>query len=143
MTSGGKAIRASFSDTSASPFAPLRALNPGERHDIADEVASISAALGDFPESAIVHLRILDEQQTHDWELCSGPAPASEQVPPVPDVRLVIRRDTLRSILNGSLAPFDALFDGKVGVGGDTTLAKRLVEHLSDPSVPYVPPCQG
>ena len=43
----------------------------------------------------------------------------------------------------GEAHPFEAFITGRLLVGGDTELAKRLVRHLSDPSVPYVSPCSG
>ena len=49
--------------------------------------------------------------------------------------------DTWLQIAQGKLNPFDAFISGKLRVGGDVELAKRLVQHLSDPSVPYVSPC--
>jgi putative sterol carrier protein len=42
---------------------------------------------------------------------------------------------------HGRLSPFDALLSGKLRIGGDTALAKRVAQHLSDPSVPFVGLC--
>lgn len=143
MTGGGKPIRSSFGDSGNSPFAPLRPLIGIDQQDIPAGIASVSSALDQFPAPATVHLQILDGSRALNWDVRSGPTQAREYAPPDADIRLVMRRDTWMRIAQGSLAPFDALFEGKVAVGGDTELAKRLVEHLSDPAVPYVPPCQG
>lgn len=139
---GGKAIRPAFSDT-ASPFAPLLPLLALQQDDIAAGVSRVSTALDSFAVPASVHLRILDGADVQDWDVRSGPAAAVARAPEHADVRLVMQRDTWLRIVRGTLAPFDALFEGKVGVGGDTELAKQLVEHLSDPAVPFVPPCKG
>ena len=53
----------------------------------------------------------------------------------------MLRKDTWAQIAGGRLSPYDALFSGKLRIGGDVELAKQLVQHLSDPSVPYVSPC--
>ena len=39
------------------------------------------------------------------------------------------------------LAPYDALYAGKVRVGGDFEAAKAITRYLSDPALPYVSPC--
>jgi putative sterol carrier protein len=54
---------------------------------------------------------------------------------------VVVRHETWRQIAQGKLSPFEAFITGRLLVGGDIELAKRLVQHLSDPSVPYVSPC--
>jgi putative sterol carrier protein len=54
---------------------------------------------------------------------------------------VVGRHETWLQIAQGKLSPFEAFITGRLLVGGDTELAKRLVQHLSDPSVPYVSPC--
>jgi len=143
MTDGGKVIRPSFSEPGSSPFAPLRALARSGQQEPAEGVDALSSALGDFAAPATVHLQILDKDGVRNWTVRSGPDAAEEAVPDNPDVRLVMRRETWMRIADGSLAPFQALFDGKVAVGGDTEIARRLVEHLSDPSVPFVAPCLG
>jgi putative sterol carrier protein len=58
-----------------------------------------------------------------------------------PDVIVVLSRDTWLEIAQGRLAPYEALVAGRLRVGGDVGLAKRVTQHLSDPSVPYVEPC--
>ena len=143
MTSGGKTIRPGFGESGSSPFAPLMVLAQLDQQDPARGINAISSALDDFDTPATVHLQILDEGGARDWSIRSGPALPEQCAPANADVRLVMRRDTWLRIVQGSLPPFEALFQGKVAVGGDTELAKRLVEHLSDPSVPFVPPCQG
>jgi hypothetical protein len=45
------------------------------------------------------------------------------------------------AIAQGQLSPFDALFTGRLRFGGDGELGKRVARELSDPSLPFVPPC--
>lgn len=139
---GGKPIRPAFGDA-ASPFAPLQPLLDPQQNDVAAGISRVSMALDGFIEPASVHLRILGGTEVQNWDIRSGPAVPVARAPDAADVRLVMQRDTWLRIVQGTLSPFDALFEGKVAVGGDTSLAKRLVEHLSDPAVPFVPPCQG
>src|SRR5215472_16025172 len=57
------------------------------------------------------------------------------------DVHVVTQAETLTQIATGQLAPYDALFGGKLRVGGNLEMAKSITQHLSDPAVPYFPPC--
>jgi putative sterol carrier protein len=54
---------------------------------------------------------------------------------------VVMRPETWMQIAQGRMAPYDALFGGRLRVGGDLEKAKSIIQHLSDPAVPYVPPC--
>jgi putative sterol carrier protein len=58
-----------------------------------------------------------------------------------PNVIVVLSPETWTAIAEGRLAPYDALFQGRMRVGGDVELAKRVTQHLSDPAYPYVAPC--
>ena len=57
------------------------------------------------------------------------------------DVVVVMRPETWTQIAQGQLAPYEALYTGKLRVGGDFELAKAIVKHLTDPATPYVAPC--
>jgi putative sterol carrier protein len=52
-----------------------------------------------------------------------------------------MRPETWMQIAQGQLAPYDALYAGRLRVGGDLEAAKELTQHLTDPASPYVQPC--
>ena len=52
-----------------------------------------------------------------------------------------MRPETWAQIAQGQLSPYEALYSGKLRVGGDLEMAKMIVKHLTDPSAPYVAPC--
>ena len=114
-----------------------------EENDLAEGMHKLSAALSRLDKQLSLHIEVLDGPSVHSWEIASGrgKAAAREGAPKRADVTVVLRRDTWLRIAQGSLNPFDAFASGKLLVGGDTEIAKRLVEYLSDPRVPYVSPC--
>jgi putative sterol carrier protein len=83
------------------------------------------------------------EEGVEHWSIEGGTGKpvAQRRAPKKPDIRLVLRRATWLAIAQGRLSPFDALFAGRMRFGGDSELGKRVARHLSDPSVPFVPPC--
>lgn len=141
MTEGGKKHRET--GPAPSPFAPLMPLIAPDESDLAEGMHKLSAALSRLDEELSLHVEVLDGASVHRWEIASGrgKAAAREGAPERPDVKVVLRRETWLRIAQGSLNPFDAFASGKLLLGGDTEIAKRLVEHLSDPRVPYVSPC--
>lgn len=141
MTEGGKKHRETGPAPSA--FAPLTPLIGPDETDLAEGMHKLSVALSRLDKELSLHVEVLDGSSVHRWEIAfgRGKAAAREGAPPRADVKVVLRRETWQRIAEGSLNPFDAFLTGKVLVGGDTEIAKRLVEHLSDPRVPYVSPC--
>ena len=142
MTQGGKPIRATLPPKS-SPFAPLKSLVSGRGRDVEASLSKLSQSLGSFDQPLRIHVQLIDGDKCEDWEVAAGSKKASAKraKPKTSDVRVVLRKDTWAQIAGGRLSPYDALFSGKLRIGGDVELAKRLVQHLSDPSVPYVSPC--
>ena|SRR6516225_7841881 len=142
MTQGGKPIRATL-PPKPSPFAPLKSLVTGRGRDVETSLSKLSQSLGHFDKPARIHVQLIDGNRCEDWEVAAGSKKASARKakPKTSDVRVVLRKDTWTQIASGRLSPYDALFSGKLRIGGDVELAKRLVQHLSDPSVPYVSPC--
>jgi len=145
MTEGTKPRRASRAETPApSAFAPLRPLLRSGNTDLSKSVDKLSAELSDFGSRVRLDVNVLEGSNTHAWEVACGqnraPARRTERRRK-PDVRVVMRQDAWLQIAQGQLHPFDAFLSGRLQVGGNIELAKRLVEHLSDPSVPYVSPC--
>jgi putative sterol carrier protein len=142
MTQGGKPIRETLRPKT-SPFAPLKSLVSGRGRDVAASLSKLSQFLGSFEKPLRIHIQLIDGDATEDWEVAAGSKKGSARrlKPKSSDVRVVLRKDTWLQIAGGRLSPFDALFNGKLRIGGDVALAKRVVRHLSDPSVPFVSPC--
>jgi len=146
MTQGGKIPRDSTALAAASPFARLQPLVSEPGPDVEASLTQLAQALASYEAPARIHLRLLDDDNSETidhWDVEAGTpkATARRSQPKAPDVVVVVRRDTWMQIAQGRLSPFDALFAGKLRVGGDVELAKRLTRHLSDPSMPYVSPC--
>ncbi|HWM29552.1 MAG TPA: SCP2 sterol-binding domain-containing protein [Woeseiaceae bacterium] len=146
MTQGGKPHRASMVDAPVpSTFAALRPFLKSGDTDLTKSVEKLSTELADFDSRVNLNVKVLEGSNTHAWELACGPSGSATRRRAgrsrKPDVRLVVRHDAWLQIAQGKLNPFDAFLSGKLLVGGDIGIAKRLVEHLSDPNVPYVSPC--
>jgi alkyl sulfatase BDS1-like metallo-beta-lactamase superfamily hydrolase len=143
MTEGGKRIRGAVGDVRSSSFAPLKALLQPHEQDTAEGVRRLATALQGLGAPARLHLRVLDGETVEHWEVEGGtlPAAARQQAPKNADMTLILRRDTWLRMAHGRLSPFDALLSGRMRLGGDTALAKSIVKHLSDPTVPFVGLC--
>ena len=142
MTQGGKPIRATL-PPKTSPFAPLKPLASGRGRDVEASLSKLSQSLVSFAKPLRIHVQLIDGDECEDWEVAAGSKKGSARraKPKTADVRVVLRKDTWMLIVGGRLSPYDALFNGKLRIGGDVEQAKQLVQHLSDPSVPYVSPC--
>jgi len=132
------------SDTSPLPLAPLRAL--ATHHDeAATSVDRLAKALGGFKKPVRVHLQLVSGEggeTVEHWDVVGGKvAKAKKGEPKDADVIVVMRPETWAQIARGQLAPYEALYTGRLRVGGDFALAKIIVKHLSDPATPYVAPC--
>jgi hypothetical protein len=145
---GGRTARGDNAPGPASSFAPLKPLLASHEHDVGESLTRMATALGSLKSPVKLHLRFVDDETVEHWEVEAGrrssgarrqgarPTKASAA-----DVVIAVRQETWLLIAQGALRPFDALYAGKLRVGGNIELAKRIAEHLSDPSVPYVPPC--
>ena len=136
------------SDAAAPPiaFARLRPLVKGQKVDVAGSLTGLSQALRNYGSPLRIHVHLgegADGEKVDHWEVEGGSAKATARngKPKKADVHVVMRPETWLQIAQGRLAPYDALFGGKLRVGGDLELAKRITQHLSDPAAPYVPPC--
>ena len=146
MTQGGKAMREGMPHVAASPFARLTPLVSEQGQDVAASLTKLAQALAGYAAPARINLRLLDNDNLErvdywDVEVGSPTAKARQGEPKSADVVVVLRQDTWLQIAQGRISPFDALFAGKLRVGGDLELAKEITKHLSDPSVPFVSPC--
>ena len=93
-----------------------------------------------------LHIRLVsgaDGETVEHWEVQGGSkgAKAKKGEPKKADVLVVMRPETWAQIAQGQLAPYEALYTGRMRVGGDFEKAKAIVKHLTDPSAPYVAPC--
>jgi hypothetical protein len=146
MTLGGKIRRENTLEAAASPFGRLAPLVADDGQDAATSLTKLAEALAGFGTPARIHLRLLDnddlEKIDHwDVEVGSPKGTARRGEPKAADVVVVLRHDTWLQIAQGRLSPFDALFAGKLRVGGNVELAKQITRHLTDPSMRYVSPC--
>lgn len=139
---GGKKAREGL----ATPvqFARLRPLVTGAKPDLAASLKSLSQALGDYGSRVRIHIHFMESGEKVDhWEVEGGSAKGKVRHgrPEAADVHVVMRPETWAQIANGQLAPYEALFSGKLRVGGKLETAKSITQHLSDPAAPYIAPC--
>jgi hypothetical protein len=139
---GGKSAR------EVGPLSPFARLKPlaGERDDPAKGLEKLAQALSDYGSPVRLHVRLItgkDGESVEHWEVQGGSknAKAQRKEPKDADVILVMRPETWTQIAQGQLAPYEALYAGKLRVGGDLEAAKAITRHLSDPASPYVAPC--
>jgi len=103
-------------------------------------------ALSDYRSPVRLHVRLVtgdDGETVEHWEVQGGAktAKAQQKEPKQADVVLVMRPETWMQIALGRLAPYEALYAGKLRVGGDMEAAKAITRHLSDPASTYRSPC--
>lgn len=141
---GGKPSRPEPASDVVPRFACLRPLLEGEARDIAQSFRNMAEALRTCEEPCRVQVRLVDGDETVEtWEIGAGAraSAARGQEAAEADVHVVVSSDTWVEIAQGRLAPFEALFSGRLRVGGNFELAKRLARHLTDPAATFVPLC--
>jgi putative sterol carrier protein len=126
-------------------FASLRPLVTADKTDVETSLKSASQALKNYGAKMRIHVHLIsgaDDKVDH-WTVEGGAADATvrQGKPESADVHIVMRPAILTLILTGQLAPYAALFGGKLRVGGNLEMAKGITKHLSDPAEPYYPPC--
>lgn len=115
--------------------------------DAAKALAALSQALGDYQAPVRLHVRLVsgDEGETVEhWDVQGGAkaaAKAERKQPEAADVFVAMRPQTCLQIAQGRLAPYEALYAGKLRVGGNLATAKAITRHLTDPSATYRSPC--
>jgi putative sterol carrier protein len=135
---GGKLRR---DDVGIFSFAPLRTL-ARPQDDAAKSINQLSKALSGFGKPVRLHIGLVsgtDGERVQHWDVKSGKVKKGK--PKEADVVVVMRPETWADIAQGQLAPYEALYSGRLRVGGDFEMAKAIVKHLTDPSAPYVAPC--
>jgi putative sterol carrier protein len=126
-------------------FARLRTL-ARPQDDAVKSINQLSKALSGLDKPVRLHIGLVsgpDGGRVQHWEVQGGSkkAKATKAKPKKADVVVVMRPETWTQIAQGLLAPYEALYTGKLRVGGDFEMAKAIVKHLTDPSAPYVAPC--
>src|ERR1051325_4097934 len=139
---GGKLRR---EDERALPFARLRTL-ARPQDDAAKSIDELTKALSGLRKRVRLHIRLVsgtDGETVEDWDVQGGSksGKVKKGEPKKADVMVAMRPETWAQIAQGQLAPYEALYSGRLRVGGDFELAKAIVKHLTDPSAAYVAPC--
>jgi putative sterol carrier protein len=136
---GAKSSREEQGDRPATRFAPLTPIVEegvseldATIRGLAEAMSGMSVVMSGEEPSPRIQLRLVEGDETVETLATADGEP---------DVIVVLSRDTWLEIARGRLAPYEALVAGRLRVGGDVGLAKRVTQHLSDPSVPYVEPC--
>ncbi len=127
------------------PFARLRGF-ARQQDDAAKSLEQLSKALSGLGTAVHMHIQLVsgaDGETVEHWEVHGGSkaAKAKNAEPKEADVVVVMRPETWAQIAQGQLAPYEALYSGKLRVGGDFEKAKAIVKHLTDPAAPYQAPC--
>jgi putative sterol carrier protein len=122
-------------------FACLTPFLDGQEQQLGKSCENLARVLDEGETACHIHVRLVEGDDTvGSWDLRQGTATASVSADEA-DVVVVVAQESWIEIAQGRLAPFDAMYSGKLRVGGDLELAKRVTQQLSDPSVPFVAPC--
>jgi hypothetical protein len=142
MTWQGGKLRPEMSESL--PFAQLRPL-AGPEDDPATSLRQLANAIGGLDKPVRLHIQLVsgaDGEIVEHWDVKGGKdGKANKREPKSADVVAVMRPETWAQIAQGQLAPYQALYSGKLRIGGDFETAKAIVKHLTDPTTPYTAPC--
>ncbi|HUD65848.1 MAG TPA: SCP2 sterol-binding domain-containing protein [Candidatus Sulfotelmatobacter sp.] len=139
---GGKLRRV---ESGGLTFARLRRLG-GQQDDVAKSLEQLAKALSGLGTLVRMHIQLVSGtagETVEHWEVHGGSkaGKAKKGKPKDADVVVVMRRETWEQIAQGQVAPYEALYLGRLRVGGDFEKGKAIVKHLTDPATPYVAPC--
>jgi putative sterol carrier protein len=126
-------------------FARLRSV-AGPQDDAAKSLEQLSKALSGFAKPVRLHIRLVSGAEggiVEDWMVQGGAkdAKAKQGRPKDADVTVVMRPETWAAIAQGRLAPYEALYAGRLRVGGNFETAKAIVKYMTDPATIYLAPC--
>jgi putative sterol carrier protein len=132
-------------DDGALSFARLRSV-AGPQDDAAKSLEQLSKALSGFAKPVRLHVRLVSGTEgeiIEDWLVQGGArnANAKQGRPKDADVTVVMRPETWAAIAQGRLAPYEALYAGRLRVGGNFETAKAIVKYMTDSATTYVAPC--
>jgi putative sterol carrier protein len=128
-----------------SPFARLTPL-AADRDNSETGLKQLAKALSNYKKPTLLHVRLVtgkEGERVEHWEINAGSKGSKLQRAQTKKAEVIVlmRPETWSQIAQGILAPYDALFAGKLRVGGNVEAAKDITRHLSDPRIPYVTPC--
>jgi SCP-2 sterol transfer family len=130
------------------PLSAFARLKPfaGSQDDAAKALQKLAGALSNYASPIRLHFRLIaakDGERVEHWEVQGGAknSKAHRKETKNADVIIVVRPETWMQIAQGRLAPYEALYTGKLRVGGDFEIAKAITKHLTDPAARYVAPC--
>ena len=107
-------------------------LKPSERgFDLAFK--NLAARLKRTPERSRVQVRLAAPQGGIDWtiSMADGTATVSRGAVEKPDLRIVLPEDDGWAIAQGKVSPVEVYLMGRMRIGGDCALAKRLYKRLA------------
>src|SRR5262249_29388670 len=116
---GGKLRR---EEPGPSTFARLRTL-AGPQDDAAKSLEKLSKALSGLDKPVRLHIRLVtgaDGETAEHWDVQGGSkgGKAKKGKPKEADVVVAMRPETWAQIAQGQLAPYEALYSGKLRIGG-------------------------
>lgn len=127
-----------------SPFARLKPLATSP-DNTATSLTNLARALSSYEKPVRLHIQLVSGTEgsaVDHWEVLGGPSPkAANAQPQEADIVIVMRPDTWAQIAQGMLPPYEALYTGRLRVGGDFEAAKAITKYLTDPATSYVAPC--
>jgi putative sterol carrier protein len=130
MTWQGGKLRREASETL--PFARLRAL-AGPEDDATKSLEQLTKAMSGLGKPVRLHIQLVsgaDGETVEHWDVQGGKGrKAKKGEPKNADVVVVMRPETWAQIAQGQLAPYEALYSGRLRVGGDFEIAKAVVKH--------------
>jgi putative sterol carrier protein len=114
--------------------------------DSAKALEKLAQALREYGSPVRLHFRLITSKEgesVEHWEVHGGSknAKAKKTQPKKADVVVVMRLETWTQIAQGTLAPYEALYTGKLRVGGNFAAAKAITKYLTAPGANYVAPC--
>ena len=118
-------------------FATFRNFAKDMRKDSPDDLIpafkQIAKALTDSGQKGTVQVRVVGEKGPRRACFKITPKLCELQMEEVekPDIELIARNETARSILEGSLSPLEAFLQGKMRFRGDVALGKRLLRIVA------------
>ena len=132
MTWQGGKLRREQGETLS--FARLRTL-ARPQDDAAKGINQLSKALSGLGKQVRLHIGLVsgpDAARVQHWDVQGGAKSGKVKrgKPKEADVVVVMRPETWAEIAQGQLAPYEALYSGKLRVGGDFEMAKAIVKHL-------------
>jgi SCP-2 sterol transfer family len=115
-------------------YAKVKRLIPRGERDLQRGFNRLSQKLKSSGEIAEIQFDIVSRTtQSFTVSLGAGASEATKGAARLPDVRVIIARETWQQVAEGALSPLEAYLGGKLRFRGDADLAKRLLRHVVGP----------